>query len=373
MKTQRPFEGLFQRPGLDQRRQPAPQDVFAGWLDEDEEEDEGRQRRPWLQLIVALIVAILAIYFAGQTAARLWLEDLDKRLIDAGAGTNADAIAIERQHLAAYRALAYADGFGDSLRRYDARDIEQRLAPVDANHGVPMIDIIDNQGRVVFAFRAEGAIRPIYRERRGVALVQKALKGERDEYGDRFTDLIATDEGPLIATGGPVRVGDDIVGALLVMTPLDELLSQATNFHGSSLTAYSLDRGDPMATTTPIRPRTFPTALRVELAQLGRLPYTTKFNVDGVKQREIVGALILRHRTQGFLGAALPDRSRYVAWRVMIVVAVGLVITSFLVAMVAYAWGRRYEEPVVEPEPEPLALPEVAASGARARAWEPTP
>jgi len=365
---------MFQRDRLT-AGSPGPEVLPADSGEWEDDEDDDRRRRPWLQLLIALFVAIFAIYFAGQTAAHLWLEDLDKRLVDAGAGTNADAVGIERQHLAAYRAIAYADGFAPALQRYDAIDIERRLTPVDANHGVPMIDIIDDQARVVFAFRAEGAIRPVYRDRRSVAIVQKALKGEQDEYGDRFTDLIATDEGPLIATAGPVRLPDSqkIVGALLVMTPLDELLSQSTNFHGSRLTVYSLDRGDPMATTTPIRPRTFPTALRVALAQPERLPYTNRFNIDGKVQREIVGALTLRHRTQAFLGAALPDRSRYVAWRVMLIVAIGMLIVSIVVASVAYAWGRRYLEPEPEPELEPLALPEVAASGAQRRPWESGP
>src|SRR5437773_7185998 len=96
--------------------------------------EEERRRRPWVQLLIALLVAILAIYWSGQTAARLWLEDLDKRLLDAGAGTNADINALERDQLSAYRGITYADGFAASLARYDARDIERRLTPVDANH-----------------------------------------------------------------------------------------------------------------------------------------------------------------------------------------------------------------------------------------------
>ena len=327
---------------------------------DDEDDDEERARRPWLRLLVALIAALLAVYWTGQTAARMWLEDLDARLLDAGAGANAFAIQLEREHLEAYRAIAFADGFAPSLEAYDAREIEERLTPIDANHGIPMIDIIDDQNRVVFAFRAEGAIRPVYRERRGVAIVRQALAGERDEYGERFTDLIATDEGPLLATAGPVRDAEgDIVGALLLMTPLDELLSQSTNHHGARLTAYSIDRGDPLATTTAIRPRTLDTELRVQLAQPERLPYATRFKVGGATNREQIGALVVRHRTVGLLGSALPDRSRQVAWNVMVIAALGLAVMSVVVASVAYAWARdRYEqaEPPLPPR-EPLALP----------------
>jgi sensor domain CHASE-containing protein len=332
-------------------------DVFGEQPIDDADEPEARRKRPWASLLVAVVVALLAIYFAGQTAARLWLEDLDSRLLDAGAGANALAISFEREHLEAYRAIAFSDGFPDDLRRYDVDAIEDRIQPVDANHGIPMIDLIDEQGRVVFAFRAEGAIRPYYRERMGLEVVRKSLAGERDEYGERFTSIIATEEGPLLATAGPVREGDEIIGALLLMTPVDEILSQGRNLHGAHLTAYSLDRGDPLATTTAIRPRTFSTEERTTLAQPDELPFATRFRVGGNPQREQIAALTVRHRTAAFLGAALPDRSRYVAWRVMMITALGMAVVAALVGIVVYGWTKeRYEEPE-PPEPPVPALP----------------
>jgi sensor domain CHASE-containing protein len=343
---------------LDPLEVPVPRSLEDDLL----EEEDSRRRRPWVQLLLAILVAILAIYWAGETAARLWLEDHDKRLLDAGAGTNADLNQLERDQLSAYRAIAYADGFAASLARYDARDIEARLTPVDANHGMPMIDIIDDQGRVVFAFRADGAVRPVYRQRNDVAIVQRALAGESDQYGERFSDLLATQEGPLVATSGPVRLGDRIVGALLVMTPVDQLLSRSTNTHGSLLTVYSDDRGDPMATTTPIRPRTLNTELRTLLTRDGELPWANRFKIAGKTNREIMGGLTLRHEQVAFLGAALPDRSRYVAWRVMIIVAIGIILLALIVWTVAYAWAKdKYDRELELLSRQPLALPQFAS------------
>lgn len=331
-------------------------DVFAPEPQHELEDDESRRRRPWLALLIALVAALLAIYFAGQTAARLWLEDLDARLLDAGAGTNALAIGFEREHLEAYRAIAFSDGFPDDLARYDVRAIEDRVQPVDANHAIPMIDIVDAQGRVVFAFRAEGAIRPHYRERTDLEMVRRSLAGEGDEFGERFTSIVTTEEGPLLATAGPVRSGERIVGALLLMTPIDELLSQGRNLHGAHLTAYSLDRGDPLATTTAIRPRTFDTETRTILAQPDELPHANRFRVRAKPQREQVAALTIRHETAAFLGASLPDRSREVAWKVMVIVALGMAVMSVLVALVVHGWTKeRYED--LAPPPPPRALP----------------
>jgi hypothetical protein len=268
---------------------------------------------------------------------------------------------VERDHLEAYRSLAFADGFAHDLARLDVHAIEDRLSPVDANHGIPMIDIIDEQARVVFAFRSSGAIRPIYRERREVSIVRQALAGERDEYGERFSTLLTTDEGPLIATAGPVRDAGRIVGAILVMTPLDQVLSQAVHLHGAALTAYSIDRGDPLATTTPIRPRTLGTELRTELAQSGRLPYATRFKISGAAQREQIGELVVRHHPVAFLGASLGDRSRQVALRVMGIAATGMAAMALLITMVVYSWVRERTVAgltVVAPKELPAGRPE---------------
>lgn len=338
-----------------------------------DEEAAERRQRPWLALVIAVVVGVLATFLAGQTAARMWLEDLDARLLDAGAGANAHAVMVENEHLEAYRAIAYSEGFAADLQRYDVDAITERILPVDANHGIPMIDIIDDQNRVVFAFRAEGAIRPVYRERRSIEIVRKALAGERDEYGERFSSIIATDEGPLIATSGPVRDGDRVVGALLIMTPVDELLSQARNLHGAHVTAYSVDRGDPLATTTPIRPRTLDTPLRTTLAQPEELPYATRLEVAGSPYREQIGNLTIRHRMGAFLGSALPDRSRQVAQNVMLIVAIGMALMSVLVATVVRAWtkdGPRQPPAVRQPAalPPPPPQPDRATGG-----WQHTP
>lgn len=358
MKTQRPLTGRFDRVATEE---PAPGDD----LDELDDDEETRRRRPWFRVLVAVIAAIIAIHLAGQTAARMWLEDLDERLLDAGAGTNAAATVLEREHLEAFRSIAFSEGFAEDLAGLAVRAIEEKITPIDANHSIPMIDVIDTQGRVVFAFRGEGALRPIYRERRGIDMVVKSLDGERDEYGERFTDLIATDEGPLVATAGPVRqAGQEgrIVGALLLMTPLDELLGSAKNLHGSELTAYSFDEGAPLATTTPVRPRGFTGDLLTRLNQTEHLPHASNLDVAGSSYREQLGVLDIRHRPTALLGVSLPDRSREVAFRVMLVVAIGVLVVAALVATAVRAWSMVERE--VEPPPAPprAELPRVTGS-----------
>jgi hypothetical protein len=318
------------------------------------------RRRPWLHVLVALLIALGAVNWAGSTAASFWLHDLDNRLLDAGAGTNATVASVEREQLATYRGVAYAEGVSEALAAYDAAALERTLSPVVANGGIPMVDLLDQQGRVAYAFRAEGAPAPQYRERRDITIVAQALNGQSDQYGDRFADLLTTKEGPLLATAGPVRRAGKVVGAVLVMTPLDQVIGLAANEHGAFVTAYSTDRGDPLATSLASRPRNLGTRLRSTLQNPDKLPYARRIEASGATQRMQVGALVARHRTIAWVGTSLPDRSHSLASKIMLIVALGAGLIALLVGAVVATWlgqsrrGRGWRGPSGA---DPLELP----------------
>jgi len=321
---------------------------------------EERYRRPVIPLLIAFLIALFCVWYAGHTAARMWLEDLDARLVDAGAGTNALVTSTEAKQLTAYRSIAFTDGFPDVLEHYDAQAISRVVTPVEANQGVPMVDIIDTRGRVVFAFRADDQLRPRYQTRSDIDIVDKALAGGADEFGERFSTVITTPkEGALLATAGPIRNNGHIVGALLLMTPLDRILAQGADVHGARLTVYSLDRGDAMATTAPVRVGSLTTSQRAKFSNVNRLPSHVSFSIHGKKQREIMSMLVVRHQPAALLGSSLRDRSWQVAFRVWVIAGLGMLLVPLLVGLVVHAWTKREYELEVPPPP-PLALPAAA-------------
>ena len=326
--------------------------------------DDEHRRRPWILVLFALVIALIAIEWTGQTASSIWLHDLDSRLLDAGAGTNVVTATLERTQLEVYRTVAFTEGIAPALVAYDSADLARRLAPIDANQPVPMIDLVDTKGRVVFAFRAEGAPAPLYRQRNDLDMVKHVLAGQSDRYGERYADLITTQEGPLIATVGPIELNGTIVGAVLVMTPLDRVLSQAANEHGALLTAFSTDRGDPLATTSAMRPLNLGTPLLAKLADPLELPYGDRIDVAGHRERRQFGGLSLRHKTVAYLSASLPDRTRSIASRITFVVGLATMIITVLAGYIVRVWsgkgsrrgGRRRRRTAHEP----MELPEVA-------------
>jgi hypothetical protein len=279
------------------------------------------------------------VRWADHAASGEWGKSLDERLTRAGAGTNADVLDVERQHLEGLRAFSFAVGVPEALSTLDVATIERILTPVDANLSIPMVDVLDANGRVVFAFRAEGQPAPIYRDRGPVGIVTSALSGEPDSLGERFSTLLVTDEGPLIASAGPVRLDGKVVGAVLVMTPLAEVLASSTTTHGELLTVYTAAGGAPLATTAPVKPRTLPKDLE-NLLPAESLPRRSSFDVPDGQVREQLGALIIRHQPVAWLGVAELDKSGDVGGQIVVIFVFGLLAVGVLVVVIGVLWRR---------------------------------
>jgi hypothetical protein len=320
-----------------------------------------RLRRCWPLLLALAVVAIVLVRSTGAVAAGEWRDSLDDRLAAAGAGTNAAMLDAERDHLAALRAFSFTSGLPEALDQLDIGAVERLLGPVDANLGVAMVDVLDASGRVVFAFRGDGQVPPIYRDRTDVGIVARALSGEPDQYGERFSTLLVTDEGALVASTGSVKVGDRVVGALLVMTPLADVLTASTNLHGSLLTVYSGDGGVPLATTAPVKPRSLPRSLH-RLLPAEDLPATSSYEIPGGTAREQLGALVIRHEDVAWLGVAERDASGAVGSQVSLLTALAILLCGGIIVVLTIAWRRITDPDDRDDAPEemprvPTALP----------------
>jgi hypothetical protein len=298
-----------------------------------------RLRRHWVLVVLLLVVVVLVTRWTGEIAGTKATRALDERLADAGRGTNTDMVEVERDHLAALRAFAFASGLPEALDALDVAAVERLLTPVDANLGTPMVDILDPDGRVIFAFRAEGQQAPIYGERAAIGIVAKALAGESDQYGERFATLVVSDEGPLVASTSPVRLGGRVVGAIMVMTPLEDVLAADTAKHGALLTVYTGTSGVPLATTAPVKPRTLPRALE-HLLPAEALPVTSGYDVPGGRVREQLGQLVIRHEPVAWLGTAEKDRIGSTVLQVRLVTVGGLLAVLALGLVLATLWTR---------------------------------
>ena len=122
-------------------------------------------RRRRVHIALGLVVALLTAFWAGQRATDGVRANLDSRLRDAGAGTDAALVTLEAEQLSALRAVAFTQGVGQSLATLDVSTLNRLVTPIQGNADVPMVDIVLPDGRVVLAVRSGGA--PVSRREPG--------------------------------------------------------------------------------------------------------------------------------------------------------------------------------------------------------------
>jgi hypothetical protein len=290
-----------------------------------------RYRGRWLHLALGLLVAVLAVAWAGQRAQRGVLDNLDARLQDAGAGSVAAIVSVEAEQLSALRAITFTQGVARAVETSDPGALNRLVTPLQANSNVPMVDVVRPDGQVLFAVRSKGAPRPAA-SRRGMSAIGQSMREARGARGGRFTEVVIFKTGPAFVTIGPVMDGKKPVGVVLVMTPLADVLGRISQQVRADLTAYTAD-GIPIATTSLADPPTLDRDTARRLIGGGAVVLRYIHGDD----REALGRLIVDHQPDAVLGVSLKDNSAATRDAVMLFAALGLIAT---VTIMATFWAR---------------------------------
>jgi hypothetical protein len=288
-------------------------------------------RGRWLHLILGLLVAALAVTWAGQRAHQGVLSNLDSRLQDAGAGADAALITVEAEQLSALRSITFTRGVADAVASNDPTTINELVTPLHANSNVPMVDVVRPNGQVLFAVRSKGAPRPAA-SRKGMRAIGQSIREARGARGGRFTEVVIFKTGPAFVTIGPLLRANKPVGVVLVMTPLADVLGRISQQVRADLTAYTAD-GDPIATTAVADPPTLDHD--TARALIGGGAIVTRY-IHG-DSREALGRLIVDHQPDAVLGVSLHDNSPATGRAVTLFAALGLIAT---VLILGTFWAR---------------------------------
>jgi hypothetical protein len=284
-----------------------------------------------LHLAIGILVAILTVFLAGQRATAGARATLDSRLVQGGADADAGLIAIESEQLSAARAVAFTQGVATALAADDGPALNRLVTPLQANSTVPMIDIVQPDGRVLLAVRAKGAPAPVA-SRKGLRALKLALSGIHSSRGGRFSEVVIYRSGPTLLTISPIVLGSKPVGAVLAMTPLADVLGRLSQETGVELTTYDTI-GDPIATSAVFNPK--PLSSDVAQTLMGGGAIVTRYN--WADHREKLGRLIVDHQPDAVLGVSLEDDSNVTGRWVSIDVAIGLICTALILATY---WAR---------------------------------
>ncbi len=266
-------------------------------------------------VIVMFVLAVGGSYVVLNLVTKSLVDRFTNQLLDAGKNVNDTIIKIEGQQLELLRLMTNTEGVDAALQAGDAPTLQKLLVPLQANSNFSFVDVVDTTGKQVLALRPND---PRYTNALDPDIgtwdvTLKSISGEGDTFGNKWTQLLPTSFGDMVYTGGPVTdESGQVVGAVLVGIPFDDLIKQLTKDVLAAVTVYTtegsvfgtsmgLQRGDPL--------------LQLDQNTLDKIfgpePQTVQrpIAVNGQGYMELVGGLVIRDKVAGGLGVAIPTNA----------------------------------------------------------------
>jgi putative nucleotidyltransferase with HDIG domain len=183
-----------------------------------------------IMLPFVLLTGMFAV-FATRNVTELVTSSLEERLaaqLTSASQRTADELAKrERDNLEAARTVAFTTGVADATRAGDASALQPLVVPQLVNSGTERLAIYGLDGRLVFGVRqaADGSLASLSPEATAPGSpVDRVLRGERDERGDKWAAVDPTDGGRLLTASPITDESGALVGAVEVSSPLAPLL-----------------------------------------------------------------------------------------------------------------------------------------------------
>ncbi|HEX6511892.1 MAG TPA: adenylate/guanylate cyclase domain-containing protein, partial [Chloroflexota bacterium] len=266
-------------------------------------------------IVVMFVLAVGGSYVVLNLVTTSLVQRFQNQLLDAGKNVNDGIIKIEGQQLELLRLMTNTQGVDTAITDGDAPSLQKLLVPLQANSNFSFVDVVDTKGSQVLALRPNDAqfVQALDPSIGSWDVTTKSLSGEGDSFGNKWTELVTTSFGAMVYTGGPV-VDDNnqVVGAILVGVPFNDLIKQLTKDVVANVTIYTTD-GKVFGTSLEPGPNDQP--LDLDPTTLNRVfgpePQTVQrpVTVGGLGYMELVGGLVVRDKVAGGLGVAVPTNA----------------------------------------------------------------
>ncbi|MFQ5471636.1 MAG: HD domain-containing phosphohydrolase [Dehalococcoidia bacterium] len=203
---------------------------------------------------LTVVLAIAGSYLATRVVSGSLNERFDNQLAEAGRVVADGVVRQEREHLEIVRAASFTEGVNEAVLARSESDIEGLLLPLVTNIAVERLEILDASGQRLDTFKLvdEGTL--TYEEIVDTdvpgewPIVQRTLAGEVDTIGDKYAQLIETEDGFFLYTSAAITDGVNINGAVLVGTSLESLVSTLKSEALADVTVYDFS-GNPIEST----------------------------------------------------------------------------------------------------------------------------
>lgn len=210
-------------------------------------------------ILLAVLLAIGGALVISQLIVDSVQERFVNQLLETGRLAANRVVEVEQESLATLRIVAHTDGVARALLDGDTEAARELVYPVAINDRTDVIELLDRDGAAFLSlYRQRGGSVTDYAAVQGTDLylawpfVNRVLRGEEDEAGDKFAGLVPdAPRGATFYVAGPIFNEDELAGAILVGSYLDQVVADLRSSSGAHhVTIYTSD-GQPLVTTIP--------------------------------------------------------------------------------------------------------------------------
>ena len=173
-------------------------------------------------LLLTLAVASVGIFVVSRLVTNSLQERFRNQLLDAGRLVSESTVQYEENRLQVLRAVAGTVGVPEALAEADANALSRLVPQLIANSSSHVVKLLDMDGLEVYGWQQLPNLLPATpAESRGEDFsqneeIRRVLNDVVDEDGERRILIHETNETPVLYTIGPVFLGDEQVGVVMI-------------------------------------------------------------------------------------------------------------------------------------------------------------
>jgi signal transduction histidine kinase len=180
-------------------------------------------------VLLTLILASIGIFIITQLVVGSVRERFQNNMLDASRVANDGFARQERVQLEKLRFLIFTEGMAQAMHEGDRVKVRSLMEPVFVNAPIDIMAAIGVNGMDIVTYGRDFNTQ-VYHEQEGVyfstvPIVQRVLNGEKDEWGDKFVQILVLEQGPILFTSGAViDSSENSAGVMMVGTYLDHII-----------------------------------------------------------------------------------------------------------------------------------------------------
>ncbi len=309
-------------------------------------------------LLLALCIGIATTFVTVRMTTGALQDRMDNRLIEAGQVTSDGLVAVEDQQIEQLRAMVFTEGVAEAIASGNTTSLDELLRPHWANAGLSTLVAFDTQGQPLLSWQRAPNARvddtPQLFGANNLAswwIVQQIIKGNEDPFGDKFSSF----RDNRLFTAAPVRKDGQLVGGLMMATPLDALMERLQARSQASVTTFYDAAGRAVATTqilaadsiVPAIPPATLESLAATLKTDEQVHIQNVVQLNGRDYQFAYSPLHLRRAINGYFSVALPRGFIVNTWEVQRI-PLGVLAIALLAAVVVVgtAIARHITQPL---------------------------